>query len=150
MGQTVNKRFVWVCEAAGIELVILWTRSPCVARFWLRAICGRRHPQLWRISLAPAHLWYQVVPLEYVWCSLLQRHTRSQSFVEPKLLPAERTCCCCCSAQVRLKIADDNDLNTAKEALITMSGFFVSISEEAAKRGGDATAFGVLQVCGWS
>ncbi|CAM9575233.1 unnamed protein product [Ectocarpus fasciculatus] len=46
---------------------------------------------------------------------------------------------------VRLKIADDNDLNTAKEALITMSGFFVSISKEAAKRGGDATAFGVLQ-----
>ncbi|CAN0395389.1 unnamed protein product [Ectocarpus sp. 12 AP-2014] len=46
---------------------------------------------------------------------------------------------------VRLKIADDNDLNTAKEALMTMSGFFVSISEEAAKRGGDATAFGVLQ-----
>ncbi|CAM9202412.1 unnamed protein product [Ectocarpus sp. 4 AP-2014] len=46
---------------------------------------------------------------------------------------------------VRLKIADDNDLNTAKEALMTMSGFFVSISEEAAKRGSDATAFGVLQ-----
>ena len=52
------------------------------------------------------------------------------------------------SPQVRLKIADDNDLNTAKEALVTMAGFFVSISEEAAKRGGNATAFGVLQVSG--
>lgn len=52
------------------------------------------------------------------------------------------------SAQVRLKIADDNDLNTAKEALVTMAGFFVSISEEAAKRGGNATAFGVLQASG--
>lgn len=49
-------------------------------------------------------------------------------------------------AQVRLKIADDNDLNTAKEALITMAGFFVSIAEEAARRGGDATTFGILQV----
>lgn len=47
---------------------------------------------------------------------------------------------------MRLKIADDNDLNTAKEALITMAGFFVSISEEAATRGGSATAFSVLQV----
>ena len=47
---------------------------------------------------------------------------------------------------MRLKIADDNDLNTAKEALVTMAGFFVSISEEAAKRGGSATPFSVLQV----
>ncbi|CAM9582591.1 unnamed protein product, partial [Scytosiphon promiscuus] len=46
---------------------------------------------------------------------------------------------------VRVKIADDNDLNTAKEALATMAGFFTSISEEAAKRGGNATAFSVLQ-----
>ncbi|CAM9287379.1 unnamed protein product [Hapterophycus canaliculatus] len=46
---------------------------------------------------------------------------------------------------VRVKIADDNDLNTAKEALATMAGFFSSISEEAAKRGGSATAFSVLQ-----
>lgn len=51
------------------------------------------------------------------------------------------------SPKVRLKIADDNDLNTAKEALVTMAGFFVSISEEAARRCGDATAFDVLQVC---
>lgn len=54
--------------------------------------------------------------------------------------------CGTCTVQVRLKIADDNDLNTAKDALVTMSGFFVSISEEAARRGGSATAFEVLQV----
>lgn len=50
--------------------------------------------------------------------------------------------------QVRLKIADDNDLNTAKEALGTMAGFFASITEEASRRGGTTTAFGILQVCG--
>lgn len=48
--------------------------------------------------------------------------------------------------KVRLKIADDNDLNTAKDALITMAGFFDSLSEEAARRGGTVTAFDVLQV----
>lgn len=47
---------------------------------------------------------------------------------------------------MRLKIADDNDLNTAKDALITMAGFFDSLSEEAARRGGTVTAFDILQV----
>lgn len=47
---------------------------------------------------------------------------------------------------MRLKIADDNDLNTAKEALITVEGFFDSLAEEAARRGGTVTAFDILQV----
>jgi hypothetical protein len=48
-------------------------------------------------------------------------------------------------ALVRVKIADDNDLNTAREALATMAGFFKRVSEEAARRGGGCTAFDVLQ-----
>ncbi|CAM9359947.1 unnamed protein product, partial [Discosporangium mesarthrocarpum] len=49
---------------------------------------------------------------------------------------------------VRLKIADDNDLNTAREALQTMTDFFGTIAVEAKRRGcGDAaTAFEILQV----
>lgn len=48
---------------------------------------------------------------------------------------------------MRLKIADDNDLNTAKDALATVADFFESIAEEAARRGGNVTPFGILQVC---
>ncbi|CAM9484725.1 unnamed protein product, partial [Choristocarpus tenellus] len=47
---------------------------------------------------------------------------------------------------VRLKIADDNDLNTAQEALQAMTAFFTRISGEAQRRGDGITAFDILQV----
>lgn len=48
-------------------------------------------------------------------------------------------------ALVRVKIADDNDLNTARDALLTMATFFRRVSSEAARRGSGCTAFDILQ-----
>ncbi|CAM9704371.1 unnamed protein product [Chrysoparadoxa australica] len=46
---------------------------------------------------------------------------------------------------VRVKMADDADLATAKDALKTLATFFAKLSEEARRRGGNCSAYSVLE-----